>query len=70
MEIFKIKESESFIELNKLLQIASFVSSGGEAKIRIKLGEVLVNGEVETRIRKKLYSGDIIVLREMNCKIQ
>ena len=36
------------------------VSSGGEAKHVIAEGLVLVNGEVETRKRKKIVSGDIV----------
>lgn len=34
-----------FIKLDALLKFANLVSSGGEAKIRIAEGEVLVNGE-------------------------
>jgi ribosome-associated protein len=35
--------------LGQALKVASFVGSGGEAKVLIQAGEVLVNGEVETR---------------------
>ena len=48
------------VELYKLLKFESMVSSGGEAKFVISEGLVLVNGEVETRKRKKLLSGDIV----------
>jgi len=50
---FSLKGQE-YIELHHLLQTLSLVSSGGEAKMRIRSGEVLYNGEVETRRRKKL----------------
>jgi ribosome-associated protein len=36
------------------------VASGGEAKLVIADGLVMVNGKVETRKRKKIVSGDII----------
>jgi ribosome-associated protein len=36
------------------------VASGGEAKTVIAGGLVLVNGVIETRKRKKIFSGDII----------
>lgn len=36
------------------------VSGGGEAKIVISEGYVLVNGEVEFRKRKKINAGDVI----------
>lgn len=48
------------VELYKLLKFESLVSSGGEAKFVISEGKVLVNGEIETRKRKKLVSGDVI----------
>ena len=57
---FALKENEEFIELNNLLKILAVVSSGGEAKIRINNGEAIVNGEVDTRKRKKMRSGDIV----------
>ena len=56
MESFKLKDSEEYIHLNNLLQIMSFVASGGEAKIRIQNEEVMVNEEIETRVRKKIRS--------------
>lgn len=47
-----------FIELNKLLKFLGWVDTGGEAKIRIEDGEVIVNGETEFRKRCKLRNGD------------
>ena len=37
-----------------------WVGSGGEAKVVIQGGDVRVNGETETRRRKKLHSGDVV----------
>ncbi len=48
------------IELCKILKFESMVTSGGEAKSVIAEGQVLVNGKVETRKRKKIVSGDIV----------
>ncbi len=48
------------VELYKILKFQGMVSSGGEAKIVIADGQVLVNGMVETRKRKKIVSGDIV----------
>jgi len=48
------------VELYKILKFEGMVASGGEAKLVISEGYVLVNGEVETRKRKKIISGDII----------
>lgn len=48
------------VELYKILKFEGIVASGGEAKAVIENGQVRVNGEVETRKRKKIVSGDII----------
>ena len=48
------------IELYKLLKIANMVGGGGEAKIMISEGKVLVNNKVEVQKRKKIRKGDII----------
>jgi ribosome-associated protein len=48
------------IELYKVLKLEGLVSSGGAAKMEIADGRVLLNGQVETQIRKKIVAGDII----------
>ena len=48
------------IELCKLLKVANIVGGGGEAKVVISEGYVLVNGEVECQKRKKIYHQDIV----------
>lgn len=47
-------------ELYKILKFEGLASSGAEAKNVIADGLVLVNGEIETRKRKKIVSGDVI----------
>ena len=48
------------VELFKILKFESLASSGGEAKMLIADGKVEVNGEVETRKRRKIFAGDVI----------
>lgn len=48
------------ITLGQALKAANFVGTGGEAKVLIQYGEVLVNGEVETRRGRKLEPGDVV----------
>lgn len=48
------------IHLDDFLKRMGVVATGGEAKIRIQGGEVLVNGVVETRRRRQLRSGDVV----------
>ncbi len=57
------------VELCKILKFESLVSTGGEAKQVIANGRVRVNGEVETRKRKKIYSGDMIVFDGEQLKV-
>ena len=54
----EIKLKDEFIKLGQALKAAGLVDSGVVAKIVIQDGEVLVNGEVETRRGKKLYGGE------------
>jgi len=56
----EIKISEEPIELYKILKFENMVDSGGEAKNVISEGQVIVNGKVETRKRKKIFSGDVV----------
>lgn len=60
----EVEISKEPIELNKILKFENLVNSGGEAKFVISEGHVIVNGEVETRKRKKIFSGDVIEFGE------
>ena len=51
---------EEYIELYKVLKVQSMTSGGGEAKMVISEGLVTVDGEVETRKRKKVISGQVV----------
>ena len=56
-----IAELESeFVELYKILKFEGLAESGGNAKQAIAEGLVSVNGEIETRKRKKIRAGDQI----------
>jgi len=56
-----IAELESeFVELYKILKFEVLTESGGMAKQVIADGQVSVNGEIETRKRKKIIAGDEI----------
>lgn len=48
------------VELYKILKFENVCTSGGEAKMLIADGQVMVNGVVETRKRKKISAGDVI----------
>ena len=58
------------VELYKILKFEGMVGSGGEAKMVVADGQVLVNGEVETRKRKKIVAGDIIEFGDEKIQIR
>ena len=49
------------MKLDQFLKFHNIVSSGGEAKIFIKAGQVKVNGEIETKRGRKLVKGDKVM---------
>lgn len=55
---FKIEGD--YIELIQLLKATGVAQTGGHAKFIVEDGEVIRNGEVETRKRAKLIPGDEI----------
>ncbi len=54
----EIEIRDEYIKLGQAMKLAGLVSSGIEAKVVIQDGEVKVNGEIDTRRGRKLYSGD------------
>ncbi len=66
----KIEISEEPIELYKILKLENLVASGGEAKQVIAEGHVMVNGTVETRKRKKIFSCDVVEFGSEKIRIQ
>lgn len=56
----KVALNKEPVELFKLIKFEGLAQSGGEAKKMIEQEMVYVNGEIETRKRKKIVAGDII----------
>ena len=62
-------EEEPAITLGQALKASDLVGSGGEAKVLIQAGEVLVNGQVETRRGRKLVAGDVVEVGEERLEV-
>lgn len=62
--------NKDYIKLDQFLKWQGIVQTGGEAKIRIKEGEVVVNGEIETRRGKKLRNGDRVSIGGTSYDVQ
>jgi ribosome-associated protein len=63
-------QGHEYIELDKLLKHLHLVGTGGEARICIEQGEVVVNGEVEFRKRHKLRDGYVVIFRDEEIQIK
>lgn len=64
MAEIKLSIKEEFIRLDSALKLAGLVATGGQAKMFIQNGEVLVNGEVCLMRGKKLRLGDTAQIGE------
>ena len=60
MAIHRFRLQGEFIELNVLLKLLALAPSGGAAKALIAERTVTVDGEIETRIRRKLRPGETV----------
>ena len=58
------------IRLDQFLKAHAVVGTGGQAKLLIQDGQILVNGEVETRRRRQLHAGDIVQFQEQQLTVE
>lgn len=65
---FKIEGD--YIELIQLLKATGIAQTGGHAKFIVEDGEVIRNGEVETRKRAKLIPGDEIRIGDVTLHLK
>jgi ribosome-associated protein len=59
-----------YIELIKLLKLLRLVESGGQAKLAVEDGLVMVNGQTEYRKRAKLRKGDHVQFEQQQILIK
>lgn len=65
-----LRDDETFIPLIALLKATDVVETGSEAQEVVAAGMVLRNGEVETRKRAKITSGEIIVFQNYEIYVE
>ena len=58
--VMELSIKGDYIELCKLLKLASLVGSGGEGKRVVAEGLVTVEGQIETRKRCKIRPGQVV----------
>ena len=61
----QIQIDTEFIRLDSLLKLSGGAVTGGQAKVAIQNGQVLVNGEVCTMRGKKMRPGDTAQIGEL-----
>lgn len=66
----KSDSSDNTIKLDQFLKLIGIVSTGGQAKLIIQEGEVLVNGVLETRRGRKLKTGDSVTVAEQTFDVK
>ncbi|MBR0137208.1 MAG: RNA-binding S4 domain-containing protein [Erysipelotrichaceae bacterium] len=65
----RVKITTEYIELQQLLKLTDWVSTGGEAKIAVKRLDITVNGVKEDRRGRKLYPGDKVVIESKEYEV-
>lgn len=63
MDVTEVVIKTDTIKLEQFLKWAGVVQTGGEAKLLIQDGQVLLNGEIEVRRGKQLKEGDLVELK-------
>lgn len=58
------------IRLDQFLKWHGVAGTGGQAKLLIQSGQVAVNGEAETRRRRKLLPGDVVTVNEKQLVVE
>lgn len=70
MEHINFKIEGDYIELIQLLKAIGLAQTGGHAKMIVDEEMVIRNGELETRKRAKLISGDIIEVEDYKVTLE
>jgi ribosome-associated protein len=60
---------DDMIRLGQFLKLAGIAETGGEGKTFIISGDVLVNGEVETRRGRQLHRGDVVEFEDEQLRV-
>ena len=63
----KISIHSESIQLDQLLKWAGIIESGGQVKPMLEEQLILVNGNIETARRRRLFPGDRVEIRDMGC---
>ena len=68
-EMLEFELTEDYIELIKLLKVLQIAENGAMAKTLVENGEVVRNGEPESRKRAKIRKGEVIKVLGQTIKV-
>lgn len=57
---FRLDAAHEYIALCNLLKLAGVASSGGQGKLMVASGDVMVDGQVESRKTAKIRVGQVV----------
>jgi len=60
---------EDMIRLGQFLKLSDLVDYGSDVRPLVQEGQVLVNGEVETRRGRQLHKGDTVTLGDQTVRV-
>lgn len=66
----KVKIKTEYIELQQLLKLTDWVSTGGEAKIAVKRLKITVDGVKEDRRGRKIYPGSVVTIQGKTYEVE
>ncbi|KAF1055594.1 MAG: putative protein YbcJ [Stenotrophomonas maltophilia] len=69
MQILEFDLDGDYVELKQLLKLADLLTSGGEAKMVISEGLVLVDGAVELRKACKIRAGQVVEFNDSQIRV-
>lgn len=58
------------LRLDQFLKASAIAQTGGQAKLLIQVGEVKVNGQIETKRRRKLVAGDVVEVSGRSWRVE
>ncbi len=65
----KVRINTEYIELQQLLKLTDWISTGGEAKFAVKQLNIRINGEKENRRGRKIYPGDVVLIEDKRYEV-
>lgn len=58
-----------YVELNQLLKLTGVCQSGGAGKLRVAVGEVTVDGQLELRKTCKIRAGQVVRVDDLRIHV-